>query len=163
MEDFRITQLDNRVIVFILNLIENNHRTDELKILVNNIENNIDNENFIYEIFSDNENIPILDFILNSIHGSNTVRNIRVIEFFSDLIIDRINGDDGGDEKIENPIISFDKNVYSMDIECAICLTGFISNELIYDLCDNKHIYHKNCLDEWKTRGDSCPVCRKTI
>jgi hypothetical protein len=26
---------------------------------------------------------------------------------------------------------------------------------------DCNHIYHKNCIDQWKEHGDSCPICRQ--
>ena len=88
MEDFSMTQLDNRIITFILNLISNKHRTDELKLLINNIENNINNDNFIFEIYSDNENINILEFIVNSVEGSSIDRNIRIFFLFKEMLLD---------------------------------------------------------------------------
>lgn len=47
------------------------------------------------------------------------------------------------------------------DKECCVCLSKFMEKEKVRKLtCD--HIFHKNCIDEWLTKGDiCCPICRK--
>jgi hypothetical protein len=43
---------------------------------------------------------------------------------------------------------------------CTICLEDFNLGEHIRSLTCN-HIYHKDCIDDWLTRNNSCPVCRQ--
>lgn len=45
---------------------------------------------------------------------------------------------------------------------CAICQEKYSCNNQVYWL-DCKHIYHKDCLDEWIKYNPSCPICKKDI
>lgn len=43
---------------------------------------------------------------------------------------------------------------------CGICLE-YIKKD--YKIMKCKHIFHKNCIYEWKCIKNSCPLCRKEI
>ena len=50
--------------------------------------------------------------------------------------------------------------------ECAICLDEFAKNEdrEIAELnCNNKHIFHLDCIKKWVETNDICPMCREPI
>ena len=51
--------------------------------------------------------------------------------------------------------------------ECIICLDTFSENE-IYKFCNNKHIYCKNCMNNYlksisEKKEVKCPCCRNII
>eukprot|EP01036_Dinobryon_divergens_P032586 gene32586-42204_t len=49
-----------------------------------------------------------------------------------------------------------------LQASCPICLSTFVVGEVARSLrC--KHIFHKECLDEWLRVNASCPTCRKRI
>ncbi|KAJ5805073.1 hypothetical protein N7474_010960 [Penicillium riverlandense] len=44
---------------------------------------------------------------------------------------------------------------------CLICLSDYEVAEEVRELAKCKHIYHKDCIDQWLTTGrNSCPLCR---
>lgn len=65
-------------------------------------------------------------------------------------------------------VFKYIPNLNSVDCidECVICLNTLCNNELVRQL-DCKHIYHKDCIDNWlypRYHRDeilSCPLCRQ--
>ena len=54
------------------------------------------------------------------------------------------------------------KDLENFIIECSICLEQYKLNEKIIQLdCD--HIFHKECLNLWLKKNNSCPICRDNI
>lgn len=48
--------------------------------------------------------------------------------------------------------------------DCAICMENFVEGDgkMIAELnCNNKHIFHLECLSEWVKKNDTCPLCRE--
>ncbi|QGA15852.1 hypothetical protein EYB26_003513 [Talaromyces marneffei] len=44
---------------------------------------------------------------------------------------------------------------------CLICLSDYEAAEDVRQLTKCKHLYHKECIDQWLTTGrNSCPLCR---
>ncbi|KAF5014736.1 hypothetical protein F66182_14181, partial [Fusarium sp. NRRL 66182] len=44
---------------------------------------------------------------------------------------------------------------------CLICLSDYEAAEEVRQLTKCKHLYHKDCIDQWLTTGrNSCPLCR---
>ena len=46
-------------------------------------------------------------------------------------------------------------------VECSICLENidlYDDDSLTLTKCN--HLFHKSCLNEWKTRSVYCPLCR---
>lgn len=46
------------------------------------------------------------------------------------------------------------------DNKCSICLQDNNKEKTILD-CE--HHFHVSCIEEWKRRSDTCPICRKKI
>ena len=52
----------------------------------------------------------------------------------------------------------------TMFTQCTICLENFIDSEVISVLaCDEKHIFHPHCINEWLKSWSTCPVCRTVL
>ncbi|EMC93686.1 hypothetical protein BAUCODRAFT_76082 [Baudoinia panamericana UAMH 10762] len=44
---------------------------------------------------------------------------------------------------------------------CLVCLCDFEVAEVCRKLVKCKHLFHKECIDQWLTQGrNSCPLCR---
>lgn len=52
----------------------------------------------------------------------------------------------------------FDRNKF--DVECSICLKSF-NKDKVYLNCN--HFFHKNCINDWRRRSNTCPYCRTVI
>lgn len=62
------------------------------------------------------------------------------------------------DNKIDIKISDFINQKRNNYIECVICLEEMKYNEkLSIIMCS--HIFHKDCLDKWKTKKRLCPLC----
>ena len=61
---------------------------------------------------------------------------------------------------IEKKEIKFTNGLYIK--ECTICLEHFNENELLYELSCN-HSYHKECIDDWLSKKNTCPLCRLNL
>tara|TARA_B100000900_G_scaffold388416_1_gene380442 strand:- start:15878 stop:16249 length:372 start_codon:yes stop_codon:yes gene_type:complete len=46
--------------------------------------------------------------------------------------------------------------------ECSICLEQYIKNDKIINL-NCSHSFHKDCLNEWLKKNNTCPQCREII
>jgi len=46
--------------------------------------------------------------------------------------------------------------------ECCICMTDFVSNDVIV-VTECEHVFHKTCCQEWLRQARTCPVCRSDI
>lgn len=49
------------------------------------------------------------------------------------------------------------------DEQCSICLSSLQEGEQTIRLQSCKHVYHANCLKQWLSHGNQCPVCRDPI
>jgi hypothetical protein len=50
------------------------------------------------------------------------------------------------------------------DRRCSTCLEEFTEDDLIKVLpCDNRHIFHPECIDPWFKRKTNCPLCKKDM
>ena len=63
-------------------------------------------------------------------------------------------------KNIEKKEIKFTNELY--DKECTICLEDFNENEILYELIC-KHHYHKDCIDDWLSKKNTCPLCRLNL
>jgi hypothetical protein len=73
-------------------------------------------------------------------------------------------GDDGIPQRYEGKqAILLCPTLYKGEaLDCAICIVSIEKDDEVYPLkC--KHVYHKDCLDEWCRHKEDCPVCRETI
>ncbi len=47
---------------------------------------------------------------------------------------------------------------------CCICMNAFCVDEYVKILpCNNKHVFHKTCIEKWLSHNKACPNCRKEI
>jgi len=47
---------------------------------------------------------------------------------------------------------------------CCICMNLFMVDEYIKILpCNNKHIFHQNCIEKWLKTKKTCPTCRTEV
>lgn len=70
--------------------------------------------------------------------------------------------------KPDEPLVNIpDKKATATDIlnvggECAICYMNIDINVRIYVLsCSKNHVFHCECLDQWRKVKNSCPICRQ--
>ena len=47
-----------------------------------------------------------------------------------------------------------------LDLSCAICMCELEKDEYVYNLCC-KHLFHIDCLENWYSRKDICPLCKR--
>jgi len=51
--------------------------------------------------------------------------------------------------------------VVNLGERCLICLADYETSDEVRRLDKCKHVYHRECIDEWLTTGrNSCPMCR---
>ena len=44
---------------------------------------------------------------------------------------------------------------------CVVCQLEFEEGESVRQLpCEGKHVFHKECIDVWLRRNDTCPLCK---
>lgn len=71
----------------------------------------------------------------------------RLVEYAGSLVAEALDGA----ETIQIP----------ENERCLICLSDYEAAEEVRQLAKCKHLYHKDCIDEWLTTGrNSCPLCR---
>ncbi|KKK26455.1 hypothetical protein ARAM_000269 [Aspergillus rambellii] len=72
---------------------------------------------------------------------------LRVIEYGGSLVAQTL------DEAVTIPIPERER--------CLICLSDYEVAEELRQLTKCKHLYHRDCIDQWLTTGrNSCPLCR---
>ena len=60
------------------------------------------------------------------------------------------------------PEVKYDKNKYSENYQCIICMEEFEIKEKV-KLLPCGHIFHKNCIKQWLLKQKSCPFCKSEI
>lgn len=53
-----------------------------------------------------------------------------------------------------------DESTCSSSIVCPICLSGYRMGDFIVTSKYCTHMFHKQCILEWLTKHDDCPICR---
>ena len=62
---------------------------------------------------------------------------------------------------IEKKEIKYNNEIHN-DRECTICLEEYEENNDLYQLqCG--HYYHKECIDDWLLKHQTCPLCRLNL
>lgn len=46
---------------------------------------------------------------------------------------------------------------------CRICLKEYEASERLTLICDCKHCFHADCLENWLQTGSTCPLCRIAV
>ena len=52
---------------------------------------------------------------------------------------------------------------FECDRECVICSDGFEGTQVVKLPCDDKHVYHTACIEQWLVRNPVCPICRANV
>ena len=60
------------------------------------------------------------------------------------------------------PDVEYDKDKYSENYQCIICMEEFEKNEVV-KLLPCEHIFHKNCIKQWLLKQKTCPFCKAEI
>ena len=60
------------------------------------------------------------------------------------------------------PFIKYDKDKYSENYQCIICMEEFVKKEKL-KLLPCGHIFHNNCIKEWLLKEKTCPFCKSEI
>ncbi|XP_078165204.1 putative RING-H2 finger protein ATL36 [Carex rostrata] len=48
-------------------------------------------------------------------------------------------------------------------LECAICISEFIDDDILQLLPGCRHVFHTDCIDTWLENHVTCPVCRSNL
>lgn len=48
-------------------------------------------------------------------------------------------------------------------LECAICISEFIDDDILRLLPGCRHVFHTDCIDTWLENHVTCPVCRSNL
>ncbi|GFZ15457.1 RING/U-box superfamily protein [Actinidia rufa] len=48
-------------------------------------------------------------------------------------------------------------------LECAICLSEFLDDDILRLLTTCCHVFHQECIDLWLESHKTCPVCRRSL
>lgn len=60
--------------------------------------------------------------------------------------------------------VKFDSNKNKDQEACSICLMEFNENDEIIPLpCNEKHIFHDECIKGWLKNNNCCPLCKQPI
>ena len=60
------------------------------------------------------------------------------------------------------PALKITDNHIDENVECGICLVDYnVGEEPCYLPCNGVHIFHRNCIEDWLKRQNSCPLCRR--
>ena len=60
------------------------------------------------------------------------------------------------------PIVKYDKDKYSENYQCIICMEEFEKKEKV-KLLPCGHIFHDNCIKQWLLKQKTCPFCKGEI
>ena len=52
--------------------------------------------------------------------------------------------------------------VKAADDDCCICLDSMPSGAVVSDLKTCKHMFHTQCIQEWLSKANTCPLCKRT-
>lgn len=68
-------------------------------------------------------------------------------------------------EMINSYCLTKENNIVELGNQtCCICINEFSEGEVVKVLpCNNKHIFHKNCIEKWLSSNLGCPTCRCNI
>ena len=133
---------------------------------LNEISNTLNSENL------DINNSSFRDDLYNRINNNY---NINFDESDSFLLFDLLSNS-SQDNNIKKIISKEDLNNYKINIfnnidkkkcifseNCSICYTDFQKNDFVR-IMGCKHIYHKDCIDQWLLRYENtCPICKKNL
>lgn len=61
------------------------------------------------------------------------------------------------------PLYTLSQEEALMHSYCSICLDSLEAGELVRQLQPCGHLFHKNHIDEWISRKDTCPLCRSQV
>ena len=60
-------------------------------------------------------------------------------------------------------IITLENNENDEPTMCTICRNNIEPNEPLRKLKNCNHFFHINCIDNWLTNNNTCPICRQPV
>ena len=59
------------------------------------------------------------------------------------------------------PSVVFNRKLFDIE-ECAICMETFKEGQdhISPLLCDERHYFHSDCIEEWLVKKNECPLCK---
>ena len=62
-------------------------------------------------------------------------------------------------------IKDYDPQVFSLNVECSVCISDFERDQKVCPLpCNKLHLFHHECIFKWLSQvgsADICPLCKK--
>ena len=62
-------------------------------------------------------------------------------------------------ETVHNPFIFIEMADIENNNECTICLSNDPDHDWVQISCN--HMFHRNCIAEWLSINNTCPICRE--
>lgn len=60
--------------------------------------------------------------------------------------------------------IGRDQEALDPEVFCAICLEYYSHDDYITTLpCDSRHLFHTKCIEQWLSKNNKCPLCKKMV
>jgi len=117
-----------------------------------------------------NNPFNLVSSMLSGVFGNQNMGFGNIFEQFDNAIIEQFLRNDpnryGAPPAEQDSINKLKESSYCPETcktkECSICQEDYKQGEILLDLpCD--HNFHKNCVTQWLTQHNSCPVCRKPL
>ncbi|KAL1832637.1 hypothetical protein ACET3Z_002288 [Daucus carota] len=67
------------------------------------------------------------------------------------------------DIKEKLPTIVFDEELKARDSFCCVCLGEFEMKEELLQVPSCQHIFHRDCIGNWLSSSNTCPLCRSVV
>lgn len=62
-----------------------------------------------------------------------------------------------------NPMHSESNDDCPFQVICCICLSEYVTDELILRLPACQHCFHKECIAQWLAKSIKCPICKANV
>ena len=78
--------------------------------------------------------------------------------------VKEVNNNKVKDMLLKAALLKLDPSEITQNEECCICYENFTAEQDIIRLpCNEKHIFHAQCIGEWIGRNTICPLCKTDI
>ncbi|WOG83480.1 hypothetical protein DCAR_0102655 [Daucus carota subsp. sativus] len=60
-------------------------------------------------------------------------------------------------------MIVFDEELKAKNSICCVCLGEFEMKEELLQVPSCQHIFHRDCIGNWLSSSNTCPLCRSVV